>query len=207
MKLKNLLMLLLTSSATLVCAQTAATPPDVLVKSVTNEVLQIILADKDIQAGDNNKTIALIELKVLPHFNFTHMTQLAVGKNWKIASAPEKEQLTNEFHTLLVRTYAKALTEYKNQSIVFVPLKMATTDVEVEVSTQITQRGSPAIKLNYSLEKMPAGWKIFDIEVDGVSLVTNYRSSFVTEVSNGGIAGLISTLQKKNATTGKSAKL
>lgn len=196
----------MTGFAAMVQAQTVGMTPDALVKSVTNEVLQVIRGDKEIQAGNNKKAAELIEAKVLPHFNFTHMTELAVGKNWKSANVAQKQQLGDEFHILLVRTYAKALTQYRNQTIEFKPFKMKASDAEVKVDTQVTQeRGNP-IGLDYYLEKSAAGWKIFDIEVDGISLVTNYRSSFDTEVSRGGIAGLIKSLQNKNRTGGHEEK-
>ncbi len=200
MKLKIFFISLLAGCAALVQAQTTGMAPDALVKSVTNEVLQVIRSDKDIQAGSNKKAIDLIETKVLPHFNFTHMTRLAVGHNWKTTSVAQQKQLANEFHTLLVRTYAKALTEYKNKSIDFKPFKMSAGDADVKVRTQVMQAGGKPIPLDYYLEKMTAGWKVYDIEVDGISLVTNYRNSFATEVRNGGIDGLIKSLQGKNQT-------
>jgi phospholipid transport system substrate-binding protein len=202
MKPRYFVMLLITGLAALAQAQTAGMAPDVLVKSVTNEVLQIIRSDQEIQAGSNKKAIELIEAKVLPHFNFTHMTQLAVGKNWKIASAAQQQQLGDEFHILLVRTYAKALTEYRKETIDFKPFKMNAGDTQVKVNTLVMQGGGKSIGLDYYLEKLPAGWKIFDIEVDGISLVTNYRASFETEVGRGGVTGLIKSLQDKNRTTG-----
>jgi phospholipid transport system substrate-binding protein len=195
-----LVFLFATGLAALVQAQTPASTPDVMVKNVTNEVLQIIRGDKEIQAGNNAKVIDLIEARVLPHFNFTHMTKLAVGRNWKSADAAQKKQLADEFRTLLVRTYAKALTEYKSQTIEFRPFKMNAGDAEVKVTTRVMQAGGKPIGLDYYLEKLAAGWKIFDIEVDGISLVTNYRDSFATEVSRGGVAGLIKSLQNKNMT-------
>lgn len=200
MKFKSILLLLLAGCAALVHAQTMGMAPDALVKNVTNEVLQVIRSDKDIQAGSSRKAIKLIETKVLPHFNFTHMTQLAVGHDWKTANAGQQKQLADEFHALLVRTYAKALTEYKNKSIEFKPFKMSAGDADVKVRTEVTQAGGKPIALDYYLEKLPAGWKVFDIEVGGVSLVTNYRNSFASEVRNGGIAGLIKSLQGKNKT-------
>ena len=206
MSLKNFVMLLLTCSAALALAQTPDTAPDVLVKTVANEVLQIIRSDKDLQAGNNKKAVELIEAKVLPHFNFLHMTQLAVGRDWRNASAAQQKQLADEFHTLLVRTYAKALTEYRNQTIVFKPFKMNAADSDAKVRSQVSQAGGKPIPLDYFLEKLAAGWKVYDIEVDGISLVINYRESFATEVRNGGIDGLIKTLQGKNRAGAGGAK-
>jgi phospholipid transport system substrate-binding protein len=205
MKFRTALLLLFAGFTAMAQAQTAAVAPDVLVKNVTNEVLQIIRGDKDIQAGNNEKAIALIEAKVLPHFNFTHMTQLAVGRNWKDADATQQKQLADEFHTLLVRTYAKSLTEYRNQTVDFKPAKINSGDTKVEVSTRI-MGGSTPIALNYYLEQLAAGWQVYDIEVGGISLVLNYRDSFAAEVSHGGMDGLLKSLQNKNRTSGHLAK-
>ncbi|MFA7279342.1 MAG: ABC transporter substrate-binding protein [Sterolibacterium sp.] len=199
MNLKPFVLLLLAaffSFFSLAQALTAGIAPDVLVKTVTNEVLQVIRSD----AGNSKKTMEFIETRVQQHFNFVHMTQLGVGRDWKNASAAQQKQLAEEFHALLVRTYAKALTEYKNQTIEFKPFKMNAGDTEVKVRTQVVQAGSKAIPLDYFLEISPTGWKVFDIEVDGISLVINYRESFAAEVRTGGIDGLIKSLQGKNKT-------
>lgn len=176
-----------------------ATAPDAMVKTVTNEVLDIIRKDKDIQAGSTKRAIELIEAKVLPHFNFAHMTALALGKEWRKANPAQQKVLIEEFHTLLVRTYSNALTAYKNQTVEFKPLQMQPADTDVTVRTQIIQPGGKPLTLDYSMEKLPQGWKVYDVVVAGVSLVTNYRDSFSTEVRNGGIDGLIKTLQTKNS--------
>ena len=170
--------------------------PDVLVKNVTTEVLEII-------RKDNQKAIELIDLKVLPHFNFTHMTQLALGRDWQTANAAQQKALSDEFRILLVRTYSKALTEYKNQVITFKPFEMKAGDTDVKVRTQVNQPGGKPIPLNYYLEKLPLGWKVYDIEADGISLVINYREAFSAEVRKGGIDALIKTLQAKNETAMK----
>lgn len=174
--------------------------PDALVKTVTNEVLEIVRKDKDIQNGNTRKAIDLVEVKVLPHFNFARMTALAVGRDWRKASPAQQKTLIDEFHTLLVRTYSKALTEYRNQTIAFKPLKMQPADTDVTVRTLIQQSGAKPIQLDYNLEKLDKGWKVYDISVAGVSLVTNYRDSFAQEVRNGGIDSLIKSLQTKNKT-------
>ena len=172
--------------------------PDVLVKSVTNDVLEIVRKDKDIQAGNARKAVELAEAKVLPHFDFAHMTRLAVGKAWRQASPAQQKALTEEFRTLLVRTYSKALTEYRNQAIDFKPVKMQPADTDVVVRTLVQQTGSKPVEIDYSLDKTDQGWKVYDIAVAAVSLVTNYRSSFAQEISAGGIDGLIGTLRTKN---------
>lgn len=173
--------------------------PDALVKSVTNDVLEIVRKDKDIQAGNTRKAVELAEAKVLPHFDFAHMTRLAVGKAWRQASPAQQQALTDEFRTLLVRTYSKALTEYRNQAIDFKPVKMQPADTDVVVRTLVQQPGSKPVEIDYSLDKTDqGGWKVYDIAVAAVSLVTNYRSSFAQEISAGGIDGLIGTLRAKN---------
>lgn len=172
--------------------------PDALVKDVTNEVLEVVRKDKDIQGGNAHKAVELVEAKVLPHFNFERMTSLAVGKDWRQASPAQRKVLVDEFRTLLVRTYSKALTEFRNQTIDYKPFKMAPGATEVTVRTQINQAGAKPIQLDYNLQQTEQGWKVFDIAVGGVSLVTNYRNEFGQQVSAGGIDGLIKSLQKKN---------
>ena len=173
--------------------------PDALIKTVSEEVLDIVRKDKDIQSGNTKKAIDLVEAKVLPHFNFTRMTQLAVARNWRQANAAQQQVLTNEFRLLMVRTYSKALTEYKNQTINYKPFTLKPGETDVRVRTEIKQAGAGKnIELDYFLEKQGNGWKVYDIEVGGVSLVTNYRESFATEVGKTGIEGLIKSLQAKN---------
>ncbi|MEW5887573.1 MAG: ABC transporter substrate-binding protein [Pseudomonadota bacterium] len=179
-------------------AQAQETAPDVLVKNVTNEVLEIIRKDKDIQSGNTKRAIDLVEQKVLPHFNFTHMTALAVGRDWRQATPQQQKALIDEFRTLLVRTYSNSLTAYKNQTVDFRPFKMQPGDTDVVVKTQIHQPGGKPITIDYSLEKTPEGWKVYDVVVGGVSLVTNYRDSFSQEVRANGIDGLVKALQAKN---------
>jgi phospholipid transport system substrate-binding protein len=172
--------------------------PDTLIRNVTQEVLEIVRSDKDIQSGNSRKTTDLINSKVLPHFNFVHMTALAVAREWRQATPEQQKTLTDEFRSLLVRTYSKALTEYRNQTIDYKPFKMKPEDTDVRVRTQVLQSGSKPIPLDYFLEKLADGWKVYDIEVAGVSLVTSYRGEFANEIRNGGIDGLIKTIQTKN---------
>lgn len=172
--------------------------PDALILQVTEEVLDIIRKDKDIQSGNTHKAIELVDKKVLPHFNFQHMTALAVGKDWRKATPQQQQQLTAEFRTLLVRTYSNALTGYKNQKVVYKPFKMAAGETDVLVRTEVLQPGSKAVQLDYNLEKLESGWKVYDVVVAGISLVTNYRDQFAQEVRNGGIDGLIAAVAAKN---------
>jgi len=179
-------------------AAAAQEAPDALVKRVTDEVLAIIKADKDLQAGNTQKVVSLAEQKVLPHFDFTRMTRLAVGKNWQQASDAQKESLTKEFRTMLVRTYSTSLSAYRNQTIEVKPLKMAAGDKEVTVRTQVVQPGGPPIPIDYAMEKADSGWKVYDVVIDGASLVTTYRGSFNDQIQKGGIDGLVKTLADRN---------
>ncbi|MDR2690015.1 MAG: ABC transporter substrate-binding protein, partial [Azoarcus sp.] len=172
--------------------------PDELVKQVTNDVLGIVRADKAIQAGDTTKVIALVDEKVLPHFDFRRMTMLAVGRDWRSASPEQQNRLIDAFRTLLVRTYSNALTQYHDQTIDFKPLRAGAADTSVTVRTEVRQPGAQAVGIDYALEKTPQGWKVFDVVVAGVSLVTNYRGSFGDEILKGGIDGLINSLETKN---------
>lgn len=172
--------------------------PDVLVKGVTNDVLAIVRQDKAIQAGDTRKAIDLVEAKVLPHFDFRRMTALAVGRDWRQASPEQQDQLTEAFKTMLVRTYSNALTQYRDQVIDFKPLRAQPEDTDVQVRTEVKQPGAKPVQIDYSLEKTASGWKVYDVVVAGVSLVTNYRGSFSQEIRAGGVDGLIKALQAKN---------
>ncbi|HWS13344.1 MAG TPA: ABC transporter substrate-binding protein [Rhodocyclaceae bacterium] len=172
--------------------------PDVLVKTVTNDVLAIVREDKDIQSGSTKRAIELVEQKVLPHFNFTRMTQLAVGRDWRQASPEQQSKLVAEFKDLLVRTYSNALTGYRNQVISFKPARYQPADTDVIVRTEVKQPGAQPVSIDYSLRKEADGWKVYDVVVANVSLVTNYRESFAAEVRSGGIDGLIKALQNRN---------
>ena len=172
--------------------------PDALVKRVTDEVLAIIKADKDLQSGNTRKIVELAEQKVLPHFDFTRMTRLAVGRNWAQASEAQKEALVKEFRTMLVRTYSTSLTAYRNQTIEVKPLKMGAQDKDVTVRTAVLQQGGPSIPIDYAMEKADSGWKVYDVVIDGASLVTTYRGSFNDQIAKGGIDGLVKTLADRN---------
>ena len=179
-------------------AAAADTPPDVLVRSVTLEVLEIVSKDRDILSGDRRKVIDLVEAKVLPHFNFTSMTRLAVATNWDKATPEQKKRLSEEFKTLLVRTYASAITAYREQRFDFRPLRAKPADTDVTVRVRVLQPGAQAISIDYDMEKTPAGWKVYNVYVAGVSLVINYRTDFANLVRDTGIDGLIATLATRN---------
>ena len=172
--------------------------PDVKIKKVTEDVLTIVRQDKDIQSGNTQKAIELVEARVLPHFNFQHMTALAMGRDWNKASPEQKKRLSEEFKTLLVRTYSNALTSYRDQTLRYKPLKMQAGDTEVVVKTEVVQPGAKPIQLDYSLEKQGNDWKVYDVIVAGVSLVSNYRDTFNQEVRANGVDGLIQMLVNKN---------
>lgn len=175
-------------------ALAADTPPDVLARTTTNEVLAILKQDKDLQNGNLGKVYQLVEAKILPNFDFNRMTQLVIGKHWPRATAQQKQALVTEFRNLLVRTYASSLTAFTNQSVEFKPLAMKTDDTDVTVRSEIRQPGGQPIPIDYNMYKTAFGWKIYDVTIDGVSLVTNYRSSFSSEIRQKGIDGLIKTL-------------
>lgn len=184
---------------TAVRAQEAA-PPDVLVKTVTLEVVDIIRKDKDIQTGDRKKVIALIESKIVPHFNFPSMTASAAGNSWSKASPQQKARLTDEFRILMVRTYASSIAAYKDQKFDFRPLRAKPTDTDVTVNVRVVQSGAEPVKIDYDMEKTARGWKVWDVRVADISLTANYRSEFANIVRDSGIDGLIKALETKNRT-------
>jgi phospholipid transport system substrate-binding protein len=179
--------------------------PDALIKRLSNEVLDQIKEDKSLQSGNVSRIIALVDAKILPHLNFQRMTASAVGPAWRQASPQQKQRLQEAFKTLLVRTYAGALTQVSDQTIAMKPLRAADTDKDVVVRSEIVGRGDP-IQLEYRLEKTPgqgAGWKIYNLNVLGVWLVETYRSQFAQEINAKGIDGLITTLETRNLSNGK----
>jgi phospholipid transport system substrate-binding protein len=179
--------------------------PDQLIRELSVETLEALKADKDIQAGNINKIIALVDAKVMPHVNFQRMTSSAVGRFWRQATPEQQQKLQAEFKTLLVRTYAGALTQVKDQTIGMKPLRAEAGATEVVVRTEIRGKGDP-IQLDYRLEKSGAIWKIYDVNVLGIWLADQYRNSFAQEIGANGIDGLIKSLADKNAKAGVPAK-
>lgn len=195
---------LLLGAASVVRAEPPA--PDVLIKDTVREVLDIVRADKELRAGNQKKMLELVDAKVLPHFNFERMTKLAVGKGWRSATPEQKRSLQSEFRILLVRTYTKAFTSYRDQIIEVKPLKLDAGMDEVTVKTEIIKPGAQQpILVDYDLEKTPNGWKVFDLTVEGVSLVTSYRGTFADQIQQVGIDGLIKTLVDKNKAAAENA--
>jgi phospholipid transport system substrate-binding protein len=172
--------------------------PDALVKRISDEVIAAIRQDKELQAGNPAKIHALVEAKVLPHFDFRRATQLAMGANWRRATPEQQEELVREFRTLLVRTYSGALANYRDQVIEFRPTRVQPGDTEATVRSVVRQSGAEPIAIEYDMAKSESGWKVFDVRVGGISLVANYRTAFAEEVRNRGIEGLIGLLSNKN---------
>ena len=175
----------------------AQTAPDALIKQVSDEVIDTVKGDKAIQSGDVGKIIALVDTKVMPHVNFQRMTAAAVGRHWKGATPEQQKRLQDEFKILIVRTYAGALTQVKDQTVQLKPLRAGADDSEVVVRTEVKGKGDP-IQLDYRLEKSGSTWKIYDVNVLGVWLVEQYRSSFAQEIGTGGVDGLIAKLAERN---------
>lgn len=169
-------------------------PPDQLARKASGDVLTAINADRDIKAGNIQKLHALVDEKVLPHFDFERMTRLAVGKHWNQASPEQQQSLIREFRGMLVRTYANALLAVSSQSIDFKPLKLPAGATDAVVKTEIAQGGASPLTIDFSTAKNDSGWKVYDVAIDGVSLVTNYRGSFNAVVRKNGIDGLIASL-------------
>ena len=173
--------------------------PDALVKRTAEDVLAIVKSDRDIQAGNHAKIFALTEEKVLPNFNFVRVSRLVLGKNWTRATPEQRTNFQKEFRTLLLRTYATALSKYQDQTIEFLPLRMVDDAKTASVKTKIIQSGGQPIAVDYSLAREEDAWKVYDIVIERVSLVTNYRGQFSQEVRKNGLDSLIVKLTNKNA--------
>jgi len=172
--------------------------PDVMVKRVAQDVIATIKADPAIQAGNEARIRDVLEAKLLPNFDFTRMTALAMGKNWRSATPEQQKRITDEFRALLVRTYSGALNQYRNETIDYKPLRMNAGDNEVVVRTLVQRAAGAPIQIDYGMEKKADAWKCYDVVVAGVSLVTNYRDEFNEQIKNGGVDGLVKTLADRN---------
>jgi phospholipid transport system substrate-binding protein len=172
--------------------------PEDLVKKVTAEVLDALKNDKQLAQGERQRAIKLAEEKVLPHVDFEESTRLAVGRSWAKATPEQKKRLTQEFRNMLVRTYSNAIQPYEGQQMKVMPVRMKPGDTEVTVQNQFMRGGAQPVKIDYSMRKTDQGWKIYDIVVEGVSLVLTYRSEFDAVVKQEGIDGLIKRLAQKN---------
>ena len=187
-----------------VSAAFAQEAPDALVKRVAQETLQTIKSDAKVQAGDQQRIREVVESKLLPYFDFDRITALAMGRNWRQASPEQQKQLVDQFRTLLVRTYSGALAQYRDQVMDYKPLRAEANATDVTVRTEVVRQGQAPVQIDYSMTKSPSGWRVYDVIVGGVSLVTNYRDEFTQQVQAGGVDGLIKSLAAKNA--GGSAK-
>ena len=184
------------------CVRADEVPPDVLARTTTQEVLVILKQEKELTPA---KVYQLVEAKVLPNFDFNRMTQLAVGKHWPSATAQQKTALVTEFRNLLVRTYSSSLTEFSNQAVEFKPMTIKPDATDVTVRSEIRQPGGQPVPIDYSMYKTDFGWKVYDVSIDGVSLVTNYRASFSSTIRQSGIDGLIAALAAKSPQSAKPA--
>ena len=184
--------------------------PDALVKRISMEVMDLAKADKEIQKGNQQRVLDLVEAKIIPYVDFQRMTSLAAGRYWRDATPEQQEKLTAEFRSLLVYTYSGAISQVKDQKLDFKPLRADPADTEVEVRTLVIQPRNEPIQLYYRLEKLPVGWRIYDVNILGAWLVEAYKGNFASEISKGGMDGLIKTLSEKNkrlaASAAKTAK-
>lgn len=195
---KLLAVVLSVSALSFASAASAQEAPDALVKRISQEVLDAAKNDKDIQSGNISQIIGLVEQKIIPYVDFERMTSLAAGRYWRQATPDQQKQLITQFRSLLIYTYSGALSQVRDQKIEFKPLRADPADTEVEVRSQVIQSRGEPIQLNYRLEKLPTGWKMFDVNVMGAWLVEAYKGTFASEISKGGIDGLIKTLTDKN---------
>jgi phospholipid transport system substrate-binding protein len=173
-------------------------PPDELIKSTVREVLEVINQEKRTTDAGQKRILEFIDAKVLPHFNFERMTKLAVGRPWRSATPEQRKELVTEFRTLLVRTYTKAFTLYKDISVETKSVTVQANADEVTVKTVINRPGAPPLPVNYEMERTDSGWKAFDVSVEGISLVATHRGSFAEKVQQSGIDGLIKSLAELN---------
>ncbi len=179
-------------------AALAQEAPDVLVKRISEDVLSTAKTDKEIQSGNIGRVVALVEEKILPYVDSQRMTSLAAGRYWRQATPEQQQQLVTEFRSLLIYTYSGALSQVRDQKIEYKPLRADPSDTEVEVRSQVSQpRGEP-IQLSYRMEKTSTGWKMYDVNVMGAWLVEAYKGTFNSEITKGGIDGLIKSLTDKN---------
>ena len=175
-----------------------AAEPDALLSAATMAVTAKLKQDRSLRADSPGRIAELVESTILPLFDFPHMTQLAVARNWRRASPEQQNALVAEFRTLLVRTYSSALASYRDQAIEYKPLRMAPGDTEVTVKSIVNQPGAERMTIDYDMEKTTAGWKVFDIKLGGISLITTYRSTFAQIIRDHGVDGLIASLSAKN---------
>ena len=201
--MRNVIRIVLLALTAFAIAAHAQETPDAMVKRVSQDVLQTIKSDPKVQAGDQARIREVMESKLAPNFDFDRMTALAMGRNWRQATPEQQKKLTTEFKSLLVRTYSGALTQYRDQTIDYKPLRADPGANDVLVRTEVIRQGQPPVQIDYGMEKKDGTWKAYDVVVGGVSLVTNYRDEFSEQVRAGGVDGLIKTLVAKNGGASK----
>ncbi len=172
--------------------------PDALIRRLSEEVLAAMRADPELRAGNPAKVGPFVEEKILPHFDFARATQIAMGLSWRSATPEQREELTREFSALLVRTYTAAVANSRDSEVVVSPLRVRPSDTEVTVRSQVKRPGEQPVTFEYEMEKTPAGWKVYDLRIEGISLIGTYRTAFADEVRNNGVDGLIRTLSGKS---------
>ena len=188
-------------------ARADTTPPDVVVRTTSEEVLKLVAEDPELRKGNPAKVIELIETRVVPHFDTARMTRLAVGQPWRTATKEQQAALIQEFKTLLVRSYGAAYTTYRQVKMEVPPLKLAGNEDDVTVKSNILlPGGAPPVRVDYAMASTPDGWKVYNVVVDGVSLVTNYRNDFAGQIQQGGIEGLLGNLRERNAKAAQTVK-
>ena len=195
---KFLAIALSASALTFASAASAQEAPDALVKRISDDVINTAKSDKEIQAGNINRIVSLVEEKILPYVDSERMTSLAAGRYWRQATPEQQKQLITEFRSLLIYTYSGALSQIRDQKIEYKPLRADPADTEVEVRSQVIQSRGEPIQLSYRLEKLSSGWKMYDVNVMGAWLVEAYKGTFNSEITKGGIDGLIKSLSDKN---------
>lgn len=188
---------LMVSSAFAQSADTST--PDGLIKYIVNDVMTSVKADKEIQAGNIPKIVSLVDQKIMPYADMQKTTQMAMGRNWNKATPEQQKIITTEFKALLVRTYSGAISQIRDQTVIYKPFRAAPEDTEVIVRTQVINKGDP-IQLDYRLMKVNNGWKVYDINVLGAWLIEAYRNQFTNQISQNGVDGLIKFLQDRNRT-------
>lgn len=197
--MKRLFAILFTATLTLSDSANASPAAEQLVKDTTDRVIEVLKQEREVLDKDPGRLYEIVNELILPKFDFERMSQRVLGKHWNRASPEQRSQFINEFQVLLVRTYATALREYSEQEIKFLPTRERDGGEEATVRTQIEQSGSPPIPINYEMYRNNSDWKVFDVAIDGVSLVINYRSTFASEIRNNGVDGLIARLVKHNS--------
>jgi phospholipid transport system substrate-binding protein len=195
--MRNLVFALLLALAS-AAATAQETPPDQLMKAMTDEVLALLKQEKPGQGSFSRKLADLVEHRVLPHFDFARMTRIAAAAGWRRATPEQQQRLVEQFRTLLVRTYSNALSLYRGQTIDFKPLRAPGGENELTVRSEVHRSGRQPVALDYEMEKTPSGWKVYDVKVGGVSLISTYREEFATRMRQAGVEGLIEALAARN---------